>query len=220
MLASSTLNLKRSVLTSRGWKCWFFTANNIVEITGEGSAAANQLVANRKRAIFLIEVGPEVYSTLRNLLAPAKPKDTLFTDIVRILEKHYSPKPLEIAQSFHFGTRNQKSEESVSDYVLALKKLAVHCNYGEYLNRALRGRFVCGLNNPKIQNKLLNTEDLTFEKACGIAKTMEMADRNTQEFHPSSSDTIKVNKLTENVRENIDSKNTEQLSCPRCGGSH
>ena len=29
----------------------FFTANNIVEITGEGSAAANQVVANRKRAI-------------------------------------------------------------------------------------------------------------------------------------------------------------------------
>ena len=108
----------------------FFTANNIVETTGEGSAAANQLVANRKRAIFLTEVGPEVYSTLSNLLAPAKPKDTLFTDIVRILEKHYNPKPLEIAQSFHFGTRNQKSEESVSDYVLALKKLAVHCRGG------------------------------------------------------------------------------------------
>ena len=78
----------------------FFTANNIVEITGEGSAATNQVVANRKRAIFLTEVGPEVYSTLRNLLAPAKPKDTQFTDMVRILEKHYNPKPLEIAQSF------------------------------------------------------------------------------------------------------------------------
>ena len=198
----------------------FFTANNIVETTGEGSAANNQLVANRKRAIFVTEVGPEVYSTLSNLLAPAKPKDTLFTDIVQILEKHYNPKPLEIAQSFHFGTQNQKSEESVGDYVLALKKLAVHCNYGEYLNRALRDRFVCGLNNPKIQNKLLNTEDLTFEKACSIVKTMEMADRNTQEFHPSSSDTIQVNKLTEQGRENTDRKNIEQLSCPRCGGSH
>ena len=169
-------------------------------------------------------MGPEVYSTcstLSNLLAPAKPKDTLFTDIVQILEKHYNPKPLAIAQSFHFGTRNQKSEESVSDYVLALKKLAVHCNYGEYLNRALRDRFICRLNNPKIQNKLLNTEDLTFEKAYSIAKTMEMADRNTQEFHPSCSDTIEVNKLTtEQGRENIDKKNNEQLLCPSCGVSH
>ena len=196
----------------------FFTANNNMETTGEGSAAANQLAAKRKRAIFFTEVEPEVYSTLSNLLAPAKPKDTLFTDIVRILEKHYNPKPLEIAQCFHFGTRNRKSEESVSDYALALKKLAFHCYYGKYLNRALRDRFVCELNNPKIQNKL--TEDQTFEKACRIAKTMEMADRNTQEFHPSCSDSIEVNKLTEHGRENIDKKNTEQLLCSRCGGSH
>ena len=82
----------------------FFTASSIVKTTGEGSAATNQLVAKRKHAIFLSEVGPEVYSTLSNLLAHAKPKDMLFTDIVRILEKHYNPKLLEIAQSFHFGT--------------------------------------------------------------------------------------------------------------------
>ena len=42
----------------------FFTANNIVETTGEGSIQANRVVADRKRAIFLTEVGPEVYSTL------------------------------------------------------------------------------------------------------------------------------------------------------------
>ena len=191
-----------------------------MKTTGEGSAAANQVVANRKHAIFLTEVGPEVYSTLSNLLVQGKPKDTQFTDIVRILEKHYNPKPHEIAQSFYFGTRNKKSEESVGDYVLALKRLAVHCNYGEHLNWALRDRFVCGLNNPKVQNKLLNTEDLTFEKACSIAKIIEMADRNTQEFHPSSSDTIQVNKLTELGRANTNGKYTEQLSCPRCGGSH
>ena len=90
----------------------FFTANNIVETTGEGSTQANRVVAERKRAIFLTEVGAEVYSTLSNLLTPTKPKDTPFVDIVRVLQKHYNrSKPLEIAQSFHFGTRNQKSGE-------------------------------------------------------------------------------------------------------------
>ena len=43
----------------------FFTANNIVETTDEGSTQANRVVAERKRAI-----GAEVYSTLSNLLAP------------------------------------------------------------------------------------------------------------------------------------------------------
>ena len=113
-------------------------------------ATKEQTAAERKRARFLTEVGTEVYSTLSNLLAPTKPKDTPIVDIVRVLEKHYNPKPLEIAQSFHIGSRNQKSGESVGDYVLALKRLTVHCNYGEFLNRALRDRFVCSLSNPKI----------------------------------------------------------------------
>ena len=43
--------------------------------------------------------------------------------------------------------------------------------------------------------KVQNTENLKFEKACSIVKTMEMADNNTQEFHPSSGETIQVNNL-------------------------
>ena len=46
---------------------------------------------------------------------------------------------------------------------------------------------MCGLHNVKIQTKLLNTEDLSFDRACQIATAMEMAEKNSQEFHPSSS---------------------------------
>ena len=67
----------------------FFTVNNIMETTGEGSTQANQVVAARKRAIFLTDVGAEVYSTLSNLLASTEPKYTPFVGIVRVLEKHY-----------------------------------------------------------------------------------------------------------------------------------
>ena len=99
--------------------------------------------------------------------------------------------------------------------MLALKRLAVHCNYGEFLDRTLRDRFVCGLRNPKIQNKLLNTEDLTFEKACRIAKAMEMAERNTQAFHPTISESPQVNQLTAQ-----DNKNTNHEQCFRGGGNN
>ena len=39
----------------------FFTANNIVETPGEANEEANPLVSDRKRAIFLTEIGPDVY---------------------------------------------------------------------------------------------------------------------------------------------------------------
>ena len=68
---------------------------------------------------------------------------------------------------------------------------------------------------PKIQNKLLNMEDLTFERACRIAKAMEMAERNTQEFHTTISESTQVNQLTAQ-----DNKNTNHEQCFRCGGNN
>ena len=51
----------------------FYTANNIVETLGTEHVASSRRVIEQKNAIFLAEVGPEVYSVLSNLLSPAKP---------------------------------------------------------------------------------------------------------------------------------------------------
>ena len=99
----------------------FYTANNIVETPGTEHVAANQRVAEQKKAIFLAEVGPEVYSVLSNLLSPAKPKDTSLADIVQTLKNHYDPAPLEIMERFHFGMRNQQTDESISHYIVACR---------------------------------------------------------------------------------------------------
>ena len=68
---------------------------------------------------------------------------------------------------------------------------------------------------PKIQNKLLNMEDLTFERACRIAKAMEMAEKNTQEFHATISESPQVNQLTMQ-----DNKTTNHEQRFRCGGNN
>jgi hypothetical protein len=164
MLASLIPNDRHSNPMWREWKCFY--GKQHCRDTSEANVEANQLVSDRKRAIFLTEIGPDVYSTLSKLLVLAKPKDTSLTNIVQALEKHFNPAQLEIAEHFHFGTRTQKPGESIGEYVVALKKLSIHCNFGEFLNRALRDGFVCGLNNVKKQNKLLNTENITFDKAC------------------------------------------------------
>lgn len=48
------------------------------------------------------------------------------------------------------------------------------------------------------------TQYLTFEKACSIAKTKELAGKNTQEFHPSSCETVQAYKMTEQGSKNTD----------------
>ncbi len=55
------------------------------------------------------------------------------------------------------------------NYVAVLRKLAHDCNYGEKLTEMLRVRLVCGINDDRIQRRLLTEMDLTFEKALKIA---------------------------------------------------
>ena len=58
---------------------------------------------------------------LSNLLPPTKPKDISLENIVQKLKNHYDPAPSAITESFHFGMRNQQTDESISDYIVALK---------------------------------------------------------------------------------------------------
>ena len=58
------------------------------------------------------------------------------------------------------------------------RAIAKHCNFGDFLNNALRDRLVCGLNKESIQRRLLAEADLTFQKACEIAQAMEMVEKD------------------------------------------
>ena len=110
----------------------------------------------RKRypSIFLSVVGGNTYGLLRNLLAPASPKDKSFKEIVDTLKAHFEPKPLVIAERFHFHrwNQNQNSGESVAMYVAELRRLATHCVFEAYLEEALRDRLVCGLRSGSTPN--------------------------------------------------------------------
>ena len=47
----------------------------------------------KKKAIFLTEIGAEVYNVLANLLAPNKPRDKSLAEIEKCLNEHYNPAP-------------------------------------------------------------------------------------------------------------------------------
>lgn len=75
----------------------FFAVNNITEVEASDAESRHLNEAtpeSNKRAIFLTEIGPGVYDTVKNLLAPAKPKDTSLKDILKKLTEHYDSKLL------------------------------------------------------------------------------------------------------------------------------
>uniref|UniRef100_H3AEX9 CCHC-type domain-containing protein n=1 Tax=Latimeria chalumnae TaxID=7897 RepID=H3AEX9_LATCH len=126
--------------------------------------------------VFLSGIGPQAYGLLKNLIAPDKPKDKPHLQLAQILTGHHEPKSLIIAE------RGSKDSETVADYIVALKQFSTNCEFGAFLNEALRGRFVCGLKSESMQIKLLSEKDLTFQSASEIALAMELASKSSQEL--------------------------------------
>ena len=64
--------------------------------------AANNVPNENKVPLFLTVIGATAYSVLHNRVAPASPKSKSFEELVTALKLHYEPKPLVIAERFHF----------------------------------------------------------------------------------------------------------------------
>ena len=76
---------------------------------------------------------------------------------------------------YKLNKRDTKSDESIPSYVAELRD---HCSYGANLTEMLRDRLVCGIQNTKIQQKLLVETELTLKNAVKISIAMEKAQRD------------------------------------------
>ena len=114
----------------------------------------------------------------------------------------------------------------MSDYVAALWKLTEFCEFGEMLEDMLQDRLACGINNSRIQQRLLAKSKLTFQKALEIAQAMELADHDAKDLQASSSASHEqVNKVLHRTHQ--DSKSSRNVNCKdsrsncyRCKGKH
>ena len=140
----------------------------------------NAVEPEKKVSLFITLAGPQVYNTLKNLVAPKKPGQCTYAEVTKLLSGHYSPTVSEIHERFVFNKCNQKTEQSVADYIAELRKLASTCNFNTFLDEALRDRFVCGIRSENIQRKLLSISNLTFVKACQEAQAAELAEKQVR----------------------------------------
>ncbi len=147
----------------------YFAANGVTEV-------------EKKQAIFLSVIGARSYKLLSSLVAPTKPGDKTYDQLVSALTNHYSPAPSEIVQRFKFNSRFRQPGESVATYVSELRSVAQNCKYGAALDEMLRDRIVCGIGDDRIQQRLLSEKELTLQKAQELALGLETAAKNVREL--------------------------------------
>ncbi|XP_021378372.1 uncharacterized protein K02A2.6-like [Mizuhopecten yessoensis] len=192
----------------------------------------------KRRAILLSVCRAKVYTLMSDLSAPTKPSEKTYEDLVVLVKEHSAPKPSEIEQRYKFHNRFRKTGESVSQYIAALRNLSEHCNFGGTLETMIRDRLVCGINEDRIQRRLLSEGELTFTKSYEIAISMETAAKNVidlqQDTTPAGAGKIhKVSQLKRGQQRPKSQQQTQghraqapnnqgnlQKPCFRCGGKH
>jgi hypothetical protein len=187
---------------------FFFEANDIEE-------------DSKKRASLLTIAGADTFKTIRSLLAPSKPSEKTYDEIVQALTNHFSPKRSQVLCRSKFYQCEKKPEDSVSTYLSELRTLASDCYFGDKLDEMIRDRLVCGLNDPVIQKRLLTEGDgLTLERAITLAQALESAVKDAQALQvhvpvgPQHVFNVTPPKSSFKVRQRAD---RQTATCYRCG---
>lgn len=124
--------------------------------------------------------GADLYKIIKSCIAPTKVTDITYIDMKKKLKEYFEPKLNKTAERFKFYCRQQKEDETVSDYLIEIKALSRTCEFGEYLTEALCDKVVFGTKDPRTQAALLREKDLTFDKACQTAKSFELASQHAE----------------------------------------
>ena len=141
------------------------------------------------------------------MLAPESPARKTVKMLSETLIDHLKPQPIIIAEGYKFYCRDQSENETITEYLAELRKLTLNCDFKDFLDQALRDRFVCGLQNNSIRRRLLAERKLTLKLAIELAKTIKNADLETQII----STDIKV--------ENVNAMNNATRKCYRCNST-
>ncbi|XP_054257345.1 uncharacterized protein K02A2.6-like, partial [Macrosteles quadrilineatus] len=108
------------------------------EELAETAKNANEVKDVKQVSILITVIGPKILAVLTDLISPKKIDEESYDNLSKILEDHYSPKRLVVAERYTFYSRCQKQSESIAEFVVAVKHLASTCEFGTFLSDALR----------------------------------------------------------------------------------
>ncbi|XP_048487371.1 uncharacterized protein LOC125490912 [Plutella xylostella] len=132
----------------------------------------NGIKEDSKGALLITYLSDDTYRLARNLLHPKVLEDVKFEDLVLKLDEHFTPKRCLLAERQKFYEARKATGESIQEWAVRVRGLAVYCEFGTALDQLLRDRFVLGLSAGAERDRLfeVDAEKLTFVKAQEVAQ--------------------------------------------------
>ena len=202
MRALSSFNPETTTWQRYFWKMErYFHVNHIID-------------DETKKTMLFLAIGDDNEALLWDGCGDSTPDSLDYAELCQILTDHYSEKRSEIAERYEFFLRKQRPEESIKEYVAALRKSATYCDFtnnGAWPGRieeALRDALVFGLHENTVRQALLTELNLTLDKAIKIAESILSASKS------------KLMGQSEGVHRLASAhKKSQDVKCYRCGGN-
>ncbi|KAL1395426.1 hypothetical protein pipiens_011263 [Culex pipiens pipiens] len=135
----------------------------------------NETPDEMKVPVMFTVAGPSLYTLANRLCAPDSPRVKSYTELTALFKDHLAPTTNVVSERYLLRLCEQTPSQKIADFIVTLKAKAQTCDYGNFLQDALRDQFVAGIHDQSLRKKLLTESMLTFEKACTIAKAYEAA---------------------------------------------
>ncbi|XP_058828221.1 uncharacterized protein K02A2.6-like [Topomyia yanbarensis] len=192
----------------------------------------NDVPAAKKVPTLVTMAGPSLYSIAARICSPDDPCTKPYNELIQLLTTHLAPTVNVVAERYKFRKCEQSSGQSISDFIITLKAQSHSCSFAAFLQEALRDQFVAGVQNSNLRTKLLTEVDLTFEKACNIARSWEAVEHESKVMQGTSKLAMlhrkpqkkpqKPFRIQEKPKQQSKPtmKNEVKNTCFRCGRSH
>ena len=146
----------KSATAEKDYKHWLRTFTNYKNAVTSTNATADPL------ALLVNYVSSTVYNHIAD--------EITYDNAIKKLEQLYVRKKNTVFARYMLLSRKQESAETIDDFTTNLRQLTKDCQFKavtaeEYSNEMLLNAFVNGLNDNTIRQRLLETTDLSFDKA-------------------------------------------------------
>ncbi|GFT72821.1 uncharacterized protein NPIL_249201 [Nephila pilipes] len=152
---------------------------------------------------------------------------TTYTGAIAILDSLFIKKRNVIFARHCLSTRNQQTEETVSEYLQVLNQLSKDCDFTdvkaeEYRKEYIRDAFIRGLKCPRIRQRLLENTSMTLDQAFEQARTLESAEVHAASYmgnsFPVQSAAMKTDDFSEEtLATSAASSSSRSQKCFFCG---
>ncbi|XP_063393306.1 uncharacterized protein DDB_G0289917-like [Cydia fagiglandana] len=143
---------------------------------------------NRKVAILLNLLGDEGL-TIFNSFSIDRKTATL-KEVIEKFDAKFNPLKNLTVERYNFFSRQQNSDEDFEEYVTVITNLSNYCEFGTLKESLIKDKFVIGISDKKVKQRLLQEDNLTIEKCLKIAKSMKLSQERSSKINNNENQTV------------------------------